>query len=170
MTTCQAIGDEANHGSTMGAEQRIKDLGLELPMPPEPAATFESAVRTGSLLFVSGHGPMRPDETFIQGRVGDELDLAQAQEAARLVALGMLSTVRAALGSLDRVVRVVKVYGMVHAIPGFRDHPEVLNGFSNLLVEVFGDEIGMGARSAAGMASLPLSIPVEIEAIFEVAD
>ncbi len=154
----------------MGAEHRVTELGLDIPPPPEPIATFTSAVRTGNLLFVSGHGPLRDDETFVTGTVGVDIDMEGACAAARLIGLGMLSTVRASLGSLDKVVRIVKVLGMVRSTPDFQDHPDVIDGFSDLMVEVFGEERGRGARSAVGMASLPLNIPVEIEAIFEVTD
>jgi enamine deaminase RidA (YjgF/YER057c/UK114 family) len=152
----------------MGAEQRIKELGLELPPPPQPIATFSPAVRTGNLLFVSGHGPMLADESFIEGEVGESITFGEAQSAARLVGLGMLATIRASLGSLDEVERVVKIFGMVRGAPEFDDQPGVMDGFSDLMVEVFGPERGTGARSAIGTASLPFGIPVEIEAIFEV--
>jgi enamine deaminase RidA (YjgF/YER057c/UK114 family) len=151
----------------MGAEENLAELKLQLPPPPKPVANYIPAVRCGSLLYVSGHGPVRADGTQIRGRVGDELDLEHAKEAARVVALGVLSTLRNTLGSLDRVRRLVKVLGMVNAAPGFTDHPQVINGFSDLMVEVFG-ETGKGARSAVGMGSLPMNIPVEVEAIFEV--
>jgi enamine deaminase RidA (YjgF/YER057c/UK114 family) len=128
-------------------------------------ATYATAVLHGDLLFVSGTGPLRPDGTYVAGRLGADMDVAQGQAAARLVALAMLATVRAQIGSLDRVARIVKVLGFVHATPEFTDHPKVMNGFSDLMVEIFG-EAGLGARSAVGAPSLPAGIPVEVEAIF----
>jgi enamine deaminase RidA (YjgF/YER057c/UK114 family) len=151
----------------MGAEARIKELKLQLPNPPKPVATYIPAVQVGNLLFVSGHGPLKTDGTMIAGKVGSEMTLEQGKEAARVTGLAILSTMRNTLGSLDRVVRLIKTLGMVNATPEFRDHPQVINGFSDLMVEVFG-EPGKGARSAVGMGSLPGNIPVEVEAIFEV--
>lgn len=150
------------------AEQKLAELGLELPPAPKPVATYVPTVRVGNLLYVSGHGPLRPDGTLMEGKVGQDLTLEQAQEAAKLVGLAILASVRAALGSLDRVRRLVKSFGMVNATPDFRDHPEVINGYSDLMAAVFGPEAGIGARSAVGMGSLPRNIPVEIEAVFEV--
>ena len=151
----------------MGAEARVKELRLELPAPPKPVATYLPAVQVANLLYVSGHGPLKPDGKMTAGRVGAELTLEQGKEAARVVGLAILATVRNTLGSLDRVLRLVKVLGMVNATPEFKDHPQVINGFSDLMVEVFG-ESGKGARSAVGMGSLPGNIAVEVEAIFEV--
>ena len=151
----------------MGPEARIKELKLELPAPPKPVATYIPAVQIGNLLYVSGHGPLKPDGKMLSGRVGADMTLEQGKEAARVVGLAILSTVRNTLGSLDRVVRLIKVLGMVNAAPDFKDHPQVVNGFSDLMVEVFGDA-GKGARSAVGMGSLPGNIPVEVEVIFEV--
>jgi len=151
----------------MGPEARIKELKLELPAPPKPVATYIPAVQVGNLLYVSGHGPLKPDGKMLSGRVGADMTLEQGKEAARVVGLAILSTVRNTLGSLDRVVRLIKVLGMVNATSDFKDHPQVVNGFSDLMVEVFGDT-GKGARSAVGMGSLPGNIPVEVEVIFEV--
>ncbi len=151
----------------MGAESRVKELRLELPSPPKPVATYLPAVQTGNLLYVSGHGPLKPDGKMIAGRVGAEMSLEQGKDAARVVGIAILATVRSTLGSLDRVIRLVKVLGMVNSTPDFKDHPQVINGFSDLMVEVFG-ESGRGARSAVGMGSLPGNITVEVEAIFEV--
>ncbi len=153
----------------MSADQRLIELNLELPPAPKPVANYVPAVQVGSLLYLSGHGPLKPDKTLIEGQVGHDLNVEQAYDAARHVGLGMLATLQATLGSLDRVERMVKVLGMVWAIPTFRDHPRVINGFSDLMVEVFGDS-GRGARSAVGMGSLPTNIPVEIEAIFKLKD
>ena len=153
----------------MSAEARITELKLVLPPPPKPVATYVTAVRHGDLLYVSGHGPLRPDGTMHTGKVGAGADLAAGQAAARQTGLAILSTVRDHLGSLDKVVRLVKVLGMVNATPDFADHPKVINGFSDLMVEVFG-ESGKGARSAVGMGSLPGNITTEVEAIFQVRD
>jgi enamine deaminase RidA (YjgF/YER057c/UK114 family) len=151
----------------MSFEARVRELALAIPAAPKPMATYSTAVRHGDLLFVSGTGPMRPDGTYVQGRVGADLGVAEGQAAARLAGLAMLATVRASLGSLDQVVRVVKVLGFVNATPEFGEHPRVINGFSDLMVEIFG-EAGRAARSALGAPSLPIGIAVEIEAIFAV--
>ena len=153
----------------MGAEARIAELKLELPPAPKPVATYVTATRHGDLLYVSGHGPLRPDGTMITGRLGESLDLAGGQAAARQTGLAILATIRAHLGSLDKVARLIKTLGMVNATPEFTDQPLVINGFSELMAQVFGDDAGVGARSAVGMGSLPMEIPVEIECIFEVA-
>lgn len=150
------------------AEENLRKLKLELPPVGKPGATLVPAVRTGDLLFVSGHGPRKADGTSVLGKVGQDLDVKQGQEAARLVGLQILSVVRHELGSLDKVVRLVKTLGMVNAAPDFKQQPQVINGFSDLMVEVFGDKIGKGARSAVGMGSLPGGIAVEIEVIFQV--
>ena len=151
----------------MTAERRLEELNIQLPDAPQPVAIYRPAVQVGNLLFVSGHGPNRADGTQNPGKVGVELTAEEAKEAARVTGLCILSTVRNFLGSLDRVVRVVKVLGMVNATPDFGEQPQVINGFSELMMEVFGDP-GKGARSAVGMGSLPGNIPVEVEAIFEV--
>ena len=153
----------------MSADARIAELKLQLPAPQKPAGTYIPVVRVGNLIYVSGHGPLRTDNTQIQGVVGGDLTEEQGKEAARVVGLCMLSTIRHHLGSLDKVVRLVKVLGMVNAAPTFERHPAVINGFSDLMVEVFG-AAGRGARSAVGMGSLPFRIAVEVEAIFEVRD
>jgi enamine deaminase RidA (YjgF/YER057c/UK114 family) len=150
------------------AEARLQQLGLTLPPPPRPVAKYKPAVLVGNLLHVSGHGPLKTDGSLVTGRVGDDLTLEQAKEAARLVGLAILSTVRNTLGSLDRVKHLVKTLGMVNSTADFRDHPQVINGFSELMAQVFGEETGVGARSAVGMGSLPGNIPVEIECLFEV--
>ena len=152
----------------MGAEARLKTLGIELPAPPRPLATYVTAARSGNLLFLSGHGPMRDGRIVYQGKVGRDLSIEQGREAARLTGLNLLATARETLGSLDRVRRVVKVLGMVQCADDFTDHPAVINGFSDLMVEVFGDA-GRHARSAVGMGSLPFGIAVEIEMILEVS-
>lgn len=153
----------------MSAEAKIAALKLELPPAPKPVATYVTAVRHGDLLYVSGHGPLKPDGTLIVGKVGLDLDLEGGQAAARQVGLAILATVRAHLGTLDKVVRLVKVLGLVNGTNEFGDQPKVINGFSDLMVEVF-NEAGRGARSAIGTNSLPGGIAVEIEAIFAVRD
>src|SRR5436305_3738518 len=149
----------------MGAEARLAELKLELPPAPKPVATYTTAVRVGDLLYVSGHGPLRPDGSLHVGKVGADVDLPGGQAAARQTGLAILATVQAHLGSLDKVVRLVKTLGMVNSTPEFGDQPKVINGFSDLMKDVFGDA-GVGARSAVGMGALPSGIAVEIEAIF----
>jgi enamine deaminase RidA (YjgF/YER057c/UK114 family) len=153
----------------MGAEARLRELGIQLPPVPAPMGTYVRAVRTGNLLFLAGHGPMKDGKLTGIGKVGRELTVEEGAQAARLVGLGLLASTRDALGSLDRVKRVVKVLGMVNCTEGFGDQPKVINGFSDLMVEVFG-EAGRHARSAVGMSALPSGIAVEIEMILEVAD
>jgi enamine deaminase RidA (YjgF/YER057c/UK114 family) len=150
----------------MSIEQKIRELGLELPAPPKPMATYSTAVRTGNLVYVSGTGPLRPDGTYVEGRLGADLDVAAGQAAARLAALAMLATLKKHVGSLDHVAKIVKVLGFVRCTPEFRDPPKVMNGFSDLMVQIFGDA-GLAARSAVGASSLPSGIAVEVEAIFE---
>lgn len=149
-------------------DARIDELKLTLPPAPVPVAKYKPAVQTGNILYVSGHGPLKADKTMTTGRVGSELTLEEGKEAARQVGLAILATVRNTLGSLNKVKRLIKSLGMVNATADFKDHPVVINGYSELMAEVFGDDAGVGARSAVGMGSLPGNIPVEIEAIFEV--
>ncbi len=149
-------------------EERVQQLHLELPNAPKPVAVYKTAVLVGNLLYVSGHGPLKKDGTLITGKVGADLTLEQGKAAARQTGLAILATIKATLGSLDKVVRLVKTLGMVNSPPDFPDHPKVINGYSELMAEVFGPDAGVGARSAVGMGSLPGNIAVEIEAIFEV--
>ncbi len=151
----------------MDVDARLKELGIVLPPPSRPMANYVPAVRSGNLVFVSGHGPNRPDGTFITGKLGRDLGIEQGYEAARLTMLNCLSSLNAELGSLNRVRRFVKVLGMVNCTEEFGDPPAVINGGSDLLVEIFGDA-GRHARSAVGMQSLPRGIAVEIELIAEV--
>jgi enamine deaminase RidA (YjgF/YER057c/UK114 family) len=153
----------------MGAEARLKQLGIQLPAVPTPMANYVRAVRVGNILFLAGHGPQKDGKQIYIGKVGRELSVEEGQQSARLVGLNLLASAREALGSLDRVRRIVKVLGMVNSADGFGDQPKVINGFSDLMVEVFG-EAGRHARSAVGMAELPFGISVEIEMIVEVAD
>ena len=150
----------------MGAEARLNERRITLPEPPPPVGNYIGAVTVGKLVFLSGHGPNNPDNTFTTGKLGRDLTLEEGQAAARLVGLNALATLKAEVGSLDRVKRVVKVLGMVNAVPEFEDHPKVINGFTDLMVEVFGDP-GRSARSAVGMGSLPFQIAVEVEMIVE---
>lgn len=152
----------------MNPDSKIAELKLELPPAPKPMGVYKPMVIAGNMVYVSGHGPLKPDKTLIAGRVGQDLDLDAGKHAARQVGLTILSTLRENLGSLDRIHRVVKVLGMVNCTADFREHPSVINGCSELFAEVFGNENGIGARSAVGMGSLPGNIPVEIEAIFEI--
>jgi enamine deaminase RidA (YjgF/YER057c/UK114 family) len=152
----------------MSAEARIKELGLTLPQPPKPLGNYVPGVRVGNLLFLSGHGPLRVDGVpTARGKVGRDLSLEDGYKVAREVGLNLLGSAKALLGSLDKVKRVVKVLGMVNSAEGFGEQPKVINGFSDLMVEVFGEN-GRHARSAVGMAELPMGIPVEIEMILEV--
>lgn len=151
----------------MSAEARLKKLGIDLGAVSAPVANYVNAVRTGNLLYLSGKGPRAVDGKRPQGKVGREYTADEAYQHARTVGLDLLAVMRAELGSLDKVVRVVKLLGMVNAVPEFQDHPKVINGCSDLFVEVLG-EAGKHARSAVGMGSLPMGIPVEIEVIVEV--
>jgi len=151
----------------MSAEARLAALGLILPPPPKPGGNYVPFRIGGGLLFLSGVGPRHPDGTSTTGRVGDKITKDEAYQAARLCGLNLLANTRAALGSLDRVEGVLKVLGMVYAVPDFAEHPAVINGCTDLFVEVFG-EAGRPARSAVGMGSLPGHISVEVEAILAI--
>jgi enamine deaminase RidA (YjgF/YER057c/UK114 family) len=153
----------------MTHEERFARLNLSLPPAPQPVAVYRPVVVVQGLAYVSGHGPLRTDGSKITGRVGADLNLTEGHAAARQVGLAILATLRAELGSLDRIKRVIKVLGMVNSAPDFLDHPKVINGCSELFAAVFGEEAGIGARSAVGMGPLPGNIAVEIEAIFELA-
>lgn len=147
-------------------EKRIKALGLELPPAPSALGIYYPVVITGNQLLVSGQGPVQSNGELIKGKVGRDLSLEEGQEAARQVGLTMLSTIKAQIGDLDRIKRILKTLGMVNCYPEFEQHPQTINGFSQLMVDVFGEEFGKGARSAVGM-SLPANIAVEVEALFE---
>jgi len=151
----------------MPADARLKELKIQLPPLPKPGGTYVHAVRTGNLLFLAGKGPQNPDGSVPKGKVGRDVSVDEANRHARSVGLVLLAVMKDALGTLDRVKRVVKVLGMVNAVPEFGDQPKVINGCSDLFVEVFGEK-GQHARSAVGMGSLPNGITVEIEAIVEV--
>src|SRR5881296_537747 len=139
--------------TSMSAEGRLKERNITLPQPATPMANYVGAVRVGNLLFVSGHGPVRDGKATVRGKVGKDLSVEQGYGVARDVGLSLLATVRANLGSLDKVRRVVKVLGMVNSAEGFGDQPKVINGFSDLMVEVFGEAIGKHARSAVGLVA-----------------
>jgi enamine deaminase RidA (YjgF/YER057c/UK114 family) len=149
-------------------DTRIQELHLTLPPVPKPVAKYKTAVRTGNLLFVSGHGPLKEDRSLITGKVGKDLNLEEGKAAARQVGLAILSTIKGMLGSLDKVTRLIKTLALVNCTDDFKDQPQVINGFSELMADVFGEDAGVGARSAVGANSLPGNISVEIEAIFEV--
>ena len=151
----------------MSAEARLAELKLELPAAPKPAHVYKPVVVVGNMCYVSGHGPLKTDLTMITGLVGKDLNVEQGQFAARQCGLAILATVRNSLGSLDRVNRLVKTLGMVNSAPDFYQQPAVMNGFSQLMADVFGADHGVGARSAVGMGPLPGNIAVEVECIFE---
>ena len=146
--------------------ERIKELNLEFPPAPKPAGVYKPILVVGKFLYVSGHGPVKNDGSLMQGRLGDDLDIEQGKLAARQVGLTMLSSIQTHFGSLDNIKRIVKVIGMVNCTPDFKRQPLVVNGFSELMADVFGIENGVGVRSAVGVM-LPDGIPVEVEAMFE---
>lgn len=154
----------------MSIKDKLLELGLELPPVSEPAGLYKSLVVSGNMAYTSGHGPLLPDGTYIVGRVGKELDQQAGYDAARQTGLAILATLQKGLGSLDRIQRVVKVLGMVSCVPEFDRQPAVINGCSQLFCDVFGPEVGIGARSAVGVNSLPMGFSVEVEAIFEIAE
>ena len=153
----------------MSADAKIAELNLELPPAPKAMGVYKPIVVAGNIAYLAGHGPLKADKSLLTGRVGDQVDQQAGYDAARQTGLAMLATMKAELGSLDRVQRVVKLLGMVNCTPDFENHPAVINGCSELFAEVFGEETGVGARSAVGMGSLPGNITVEIEGIFEIA-
>lgn len=146
--------------------EKIKELGLEFPPAPKPAGVYKPLLVVDNFLYVSGHGPVKNDGTLMQGRAGDNISLEEAKLAARQVGLTVLSSIQTHFGELDKIKRVVKVLGMVNCTPDFIQQPFVINGFSELMAEIFGQENGIGVRSAVGMM-LPDGIPVEVEAVFE---
>ena len=175
LTACQSPPQQMQITTTVTPlpdtiERRVTELKLTLPTAskPGPTATLTSVVVSGNLAFVSGHISRAADGKLITGRVGEELTIAQGKDAARQCGLAILASLRQELGSLDRVRRVVKVLGMVNCPPGFKDQPQVINGCSELFLDVFGRERGLGARSAVGVASLPSNVAVEVEAVFEI--
>jgi enamine deaminase RidA (YjgF/YER057c/UK114 family) len=151
----------------MTAEKNLAALGLKLPPAPSPTGIYKPCLIIGNYLYVSGHGPVRDDKSLITGRVGKDIDIEAGKLAARQVGLTILSSVQSYIGSLDKIKRVIKVLGMVNAVPEFEKHPYIINGCSELFAQVWGEENGVGVRSAVGMGSLPNNIPVEVEVMFE---
>src|SRR5688572_14034362 len=153
----------------MTPDERFAQLKLTLPPAPKPLGVYKPFLTVGNLAYVSGHGTVQGDGTLIIGKVGSDLDADQAKAAAQQVGLAILATLTQNLGNLNKIKRVIKVLGMVNATPDFERHPFVINGCSELFAKVWGDDNGVGVRSAVGMGSLPDNIPVEIEAMFELA-
>ncbi|MFL5746931.1 MAG: RidA family protein [Niastella sp.] len=151
----------------MNAEERFKALGLRLPPAPSPLGVYKPYLIDGKYLYLSGHGPVREDKTLIIGRIGSDLNIEEGKLAARQVGLTMLSTICTHIGSLNKIKRVIKVLGMVNCTADFERHPYIINGCSELFAAIWGEENGIGVRSAVGFGSLPDNIPVEIEAMFE---
>lgn len=154
----------------MSFQSQFESLNLELPPAPKAIGLYKPLITVGNLAYTSGHGPLKADKTLITGRVGADLSVEQGYEAARQTGLATIATLLQSLGSLDRVVRLVKTFGLVQATPELTEHPAVINGFSELMREVFGDDAGVAARSAVGAASLPAGMAVEVEAIFEIRE
>ncbi|MFW6157252.1 MAG: RidA family protein [Balneolaceae bacterium] len=171
--SCSPQSDDMSNGgegedTDYDVEERLAELNIELGESTPPTANYVRAVQTGNLVYLAGHGPDRPDGSQVTGKMGtDDLSIEEGQEAARLTGISLLASLKEEIGDLNRVKRVVKVLGMVNAAPDFTDHSQVMNGFSDLMVEVFGEK-GRHARAAVGMSSLPGNIPVEIEMIVEV--
>lgn len=150
-------------------EERLKEKGIVLTTPSAPVANYVNAVRVGNLLYLAGKGPAKPDGSYVTGKIGKDLTIEQGYDAARLTAIGHLSVLKAELGSLNKVKRIIKVLGMVNCTEDFKDQPKVINGYSDLMVEIFGEK-GKHARSAVGMYALPMNIAVEVEVIVEIED
>ena len=155
--------------TSQNIDKKLEDLGIELPKTPKPLANYVNAVRVDNTIYLSGKGPRKADGTFITGKVGKDITVEEAQQAARLVGINQLAALKEFIGNLDKVKRIVKVLGMVNCTTDFTQQPTVINGFSDLMVEVFGEK-GRHARSAVGMGSLPANIPVEIEMIVEIEE
>lgn len=155
---------------TSNAELALESLGLKLPPAPKPLGVYKPFLIVDKFVYVSGHGTVKEDGSLIIGCVGKDMDKDAGKQAARQVGLAIIATLRENLGSLNRIRRVIKVLGMVNAVPGFEHHPYVINGCSELFVSLWGPDNGVGVRSAVGMGSLPQNIPVEIEAVFELND
>ena len=151
----------------MTPEERFESLGLKLPPAPAPSGVYTPCLIDGKHCYVSGHGPVQGDKSLITGCIGKDMNIDEGKLAARQVGLTILSTIRSKIGSLDKIKRVIKVLGMVNCVPDFEKHPYIINGCSELFAQVWGDENGIGVRSAVGMGSLPGNIPVEVEALFE---
>ena len=166
--TCGIAPAAADQTAAIDPEQRIRELGIQLPTPTKSLAIYKKIVIVDKMAYLSGHIPIDEDGKIMKGKVGKDVDIDLAAKAARRCAIGLLATLRSEVGSLNKVKRLVKTTGMVNCTPDFTRQPQVINGFSELMVEVFGEGAGKGARSAVGMGSLPSNIAVEIEAIFEV--
>jgi enamine deaminase RidA (YjgF/YER057c/UK114 family) len=170
LSLCNIFSARSLATTTMATpEQKLAELGLTLPPIPKPVAKYRMTVRHGNLLYLSGHLPLQSDGTFIKGRVGADLTVEQGYAAAKQTGLAILSTLKTELGSLDKVKRLIKTMGLVNCTPDCFDQPKVINGFSELMATVFGEDAGVGARSAFGAGSLPGNAAVEMECIFEVA-
>jgi enamine deaminase RidA (YjgF/YER057c/UK114 family) len=174
LSTCQPAEKSASETLPAQTQQpdveaRLTELGIELPEVGAPVANYVPAVRTGNLVFCSGNGPKKPDGTWMTGKLGADITIDEGYEAARLTGIHLLAALKSEIKDLNKVKRIVKVLGMVNAAPDFSEHPKVVNGFSDLMVEVFGEK-GKHARAAVGMGSLPFGIPCEIEMIVEVED
>lgn len=165
--THQFHAQQAASAKRSDVEVKLKELGIKLPTPAKPIANYVGAVRTGNLVFLAGAGPRKEDGTYMSGRLGQDVSIEQGYQAARLTGINQLAALKAEVGDLNKVKRIVKVLGMVNSTPAFTEQPKVVNGFSDLMVEVFGDR-GKHARSAVGMAALPMNIPLEVEMIVEV--
>ncbi len=161
--------EKEQKAETVDFDKRLKEMNIILTAPSAPLASYVKTVRSGNLIFTAGHGPDKPDGTRVLGRLGADLTLEQGQEAARLTGIALLSSLKAEIGDLNKVKRIVKVLGMVNSTPEFTDQPKVMNAFSDLMVQVFGDK-GKHARSAVGMAALPANWAIEIEMVVEVED
>ena len=159
----------ANNLFAQTPEEKIKNLNIVLPAPSTPVANYVKFVKTGNLLFLSGHGPSKADGSYITGKLGRDLTIEEGYAAARQTGISLLSTLKSAVGDLSKIKRIVKVLGMVNGTDSFTDQPKVINGFSDLMVAVFGDK-GKHARSAVGMASLPMNMAVEIEMVVEIEE
>lgn len=155
---------------SLSPDEQLLKSGITLPPPPTAGGIYKPLVKSGNLLYVSGHGPVQNDGSLIKGKVGTQLNAHEAKTAARQTGLTILSTLKENLGSLRKIKRVIKVLGMVNCTTDFEEHPYVINGCSELFAEIWGEDDGVGVRSAIGMGSLPGNIPVEIEAIFELAE
>jgi enamine deaminase RidA (YjgF/YER057c/UK114 family) len=159
-----------NNSESLTPDQAFAKLGLTLPPAPTPMGVYKPCLIDGKYLYLSGHGPFKNDKSLIIGRIGKDMNIEEGKLAARQVGLSMLSTIKANLGSFNRVKRVIKILGMVNCVEDFERHPYVINGCSELFAEIWGTENGVGVRSAVGMGSLPDNIPVEIEAMFELVE
>jgi enamine deaminase RidA (YjgF/YER057c/UK114 family) len=159
-----------NNSESLTPDQAFAKLGLTLPPAPTPMGVYKPCLIDGKYLYLSGHGPFKNDKSLIIGRIGKDMDIEEGKLAARQVGLSMLSTIKANLGSFNRVKRVIKILGMVNCVEDFERHPYVINGCSELFAEIWGTENGVGVRSAVGMGTLPDNIPVEIEAMFELVE